>query len=50
MLYEVITVTVDFALPTHDLSAYRLVVAPSSYLVTADAAARLTDYVRNNFV
>ncbi len=39
-------VTVDFALPTHDLSAYRLVVAPSSYLVTADAAARLTDYVR----
>ena len=38
-------VTVDFALPTHDLSRYRLVVAPAQYLLTAEAAANLTRYV-----
>ena len=37
--------TVDLAEPTADLSAYRLVVAPASYLLTADAAANLTRYV-----
>lgn len=38
-------VTVDLAHPTADLSRYRLVVAPASYLLTADAAANLTRYV-----
>lgn len=38
-------VTVDFAHPTHDLSRYKLVVAPASYLLTAEAAANLTAYV-----
>ncbi|WP_062380192.1 beta-galactosidase [Demequina pelophila] len=38
-------VTVDFALPTHDLSAYKLVVAPASYLLTKDGAENLTRYV-----
>ncbi|GAA1976649.1 beta-galactosidase [Isoptericola halotolerans] len=38
-------VTVDFAHPTQDLSGYRLVVAPASYLLTAEAAAHLTRYV-----
>lgn len=38
-------VTVDFAHPTHDLSAYKLVVAPASYLLTEEAAANLTRYV-----
>lgn len=36
---------VDFALPTHDLSGYRLVVAPAQYLLTAEGAANLTRYV-----
>ncbi|MBX9245571.1 beta-galactosidase [Actinotalea ferrariae] len=38
-------VTVDFAHPEHDLSGYRLVVAPASYLLTAEGAANLTRYV-----
>lgn len=38
-------VTVDFALPGHDLSRYRLVVVPSQYLLTAADAANLTAYV-----
>ncbi|MGK9219228.1 MULTISPECIES: beta-galactosidase [unclassified Microbacterium] len=38
-------VTVDFALPDHDLSRYRLVVAPAQYLLTAADAANLTRYV-----
>lgn len=38
-------VTVDFAHPGHDLSAYKLVVAPASYLLTRDSAANLTRYV-----
>ena len=37
--------TVDFALPGHDLSRYRLVVVPSQYLLTAADAANLTAYV-----
>ncbi len=37
--------TVDFALPGHDLSRYRLVVVPSQYLLTAADAAKLTAYV-----
>lgn len=37
--------TVDFALPGHDLSRYRLVVVPSQYLLTASDAANLTAYV-----
>jgi beta-galactosidase len=40
-------VTVDFARPTDDLSGYKLVVAPSLYLVTDDGAANLTSYVEN---
>lgn len=38
-------VTVDFAHPEHDLSRYRLVVAPASYLLTAAAGENLTRYV-----
>ncbi|MGC5168031.1 beta-galactosidase [Luteimicrobium sp. DT211] len=38
-------VTVDFAHPSADLSSYALVVAPASYLLTADDAANLTRYV-----
>ncbi|HYQ75263.1 beta-galactosidase [Cellulomonas sp.] len=38
-------VTVDFAHPEDDLSGYRLVVAPSSYLVTQAAGKNLADYV-----
>ncbi|MDN4471789.1 beta-galactosidase [Demequina zhanjiangensis] len=39
-------VTVDFVHPSrHDLSRYKLVVAPSSYLMTAESAAALTEYV-----
>lgn len=38
-------VTVDFAHPEDDLSGYRLVVAPASYLVTAAAGKNLTGYV-----
>jgi beta-galactosidase len=37
--------TVDFALPGHDLSGYRLVVVPAQYLLTAADAANLTRYV-----
>lgn len=35
-------VTVDFAHPTADLSAYQVVLAPASYLLTAEAVANLT--------
>ncbi|MGC0272733.1 beta-galactosidase [Pseudactinotalea sp. Z1739] len=38
-------ITTDFAHPESDLSAYRLVVAPASYLLTDAAAANLTRYV-----
>ncbi len=38
-------ITVDFALPTHDLSAYKLVVAPAQYLLTAEGGANLARYV-----
>ncbi|MCM3696126.1 beta-galactosidase [Microbacterium oleivorans] len=38
-------ITVDFALPGHDLSPYRLVVVPSQYLLSAADAANLTAYV-----
>jgi beta-galactosidase len=38
-------ITVDFALPGHDLSGYRLVIAPAQYLLSADDAANLTRYV-----
>ncbi|WP_394554462.1 beta-galactosidase [Agromyces sp. MMS24-JH15] len=38
-------ITVDFALPGHDLSKYRLVVAPAQYLLRAADAANLTRYV-----
>ncbi|MFD6142290.1 beta-galactosidase [Promicromonospora sp. NPDC060271] len=37
--------TVDLARPSQDLSGYKLVVAPASYLLTAEAAANLTAYV-----
>src|SRR5690606_28146287 len=39
-------ITVDFALPGHDLSRYKIVVAPAQYLLTAKDAANLTAYVR----
>jgi beta-galactosidase len=38
--------TADFVQPEQDLSRYKLVVAPSLYLVSDDAAANLTEYVR----
>lgn len=38
-------ITVDFALPGHDLSRYKLVVAPAQYLLGAADAANLTRYV-----
>jgi beta-galactosidase len=38
-------VAVDFAHPEDDLSGYRLVVAPASYLLTAAAGENLTEYV-----
>nr|WP_155830374.1 beta-galactosidase [Glycomyces tenuis] len=38
-------VTVDFAHPEADLSGYRLVVAPASYLLTSEAAKNLRGYV-----
>lgn len=38
-------ITVDFALPSHDLSGYRLVVAPAQYLLTKADAENLTKYV-----
>lgn len=37
--------TVDFVHPSQDLSRYRLVVAPASYLLRAADGARLTSYV-----
>lgn len=37
--------TVDLVRPGQDLSGYKLVVAPASYLLTADDAANLTAYV-----
>lgn len=37
--------TVDLVLPSQDLSGYKLVVAPASYLLTSEAAANLTAYV-----
>lgn len=38
-------VTVDFALPGQDLSAYKLVIAPAQYLLRTVDAANLTSYV-----
>lgn len=38
-------VTIDFAHPSQDLSEYRMVVAPASYLLTLESAANLTRYV-----
>jgi len=38
-------VTIDFAHPSAELSRYALVVAPASYLLTADDAANLSRYV-----
>jgi beta-galactosidase len=38
-------VTVDFAAPSADLSSYRLVVVPSLYLISDEAAASLAAYV-----
>lgn len=38
-------VTVDFVHPAHDLSAYRLVVVPSLYLIDPASAANLRQYV-----
>lgn len=38
-------VTIDFAHPGQDLSGYRLVIAPALYLIRAEHAARLEDYV-----
>jgi len=38
-------VTVDFAHPRADLAAYKMVVAPASYLLSTADAANLTDYV-----
>jgi len=37
--------TVDFVAPDADLSGYRLVVAPAQYLLRAEHAARLTQWV-----
>lgn len=39
--------TVDFAHPSADLSSYRLVLAPASYLLTLADAANLTRYVHD---
>ena len=38
-------ITVDFALPSHDLSRYRLVIAPAQYLLSVADAANLTRFV-----
>ncbi|WP_150307266.1 beta-galactosidase [Planctomonas psychrotolerans] len=38
-------ITVDFALPSHDLSRYALVIAPALYLLSTADAANLTRYV-----
>ncbi|MBN9175847.1 MAG: beta-galactosidase [Microbacterium sp.] len=43
-------ITVDFALPSHDLSPYRLVIAPAQYLLSAADAANLTAYVASGGV
>jgi beta-galactosidase len=43
-MYEA-NVTVDFARPTDDLSGYRVVLAPSLYMVTDEAAANLESFV-----
>jgi beta-galactosidase len=40
-------VTVDFAAPDADLSSYRVVVVPSLYLISDQAAADLTAYVES---
>jgi beta-galactosidase len=40
-------VTADFAHPSADLSRYRLVVAPQSYLLRAESAENLRRYVEN---
>jgi beta-galactosidase len=39
--------TVDFALPSHDLSPYPLVVVPAQYMLREDDAENLTRYVEN---
>ena len=39
-------VTVDFAHPSQDLSRYSLVLAPASYLLTLENAAKLESYVK----
>lgn len=38
--------TVDFALPSHDLSRYRLVVVPAQYMLSASDAENLSRYVK----
>ena len=38
-------ITIDFALPGHDLSSYKLVLAPAQYLLTTKDAANLEAYV-----
>ncbi len=40
-------ITVDFALPGQDLSAYKLVVAPAQYMLSATDADNLTRYVES---
>ncbi|SDQ04904.1 beta-galactosidase [Microbacterium sp. cf332] len=40
-------ITVDFALPGHDLSGYRLVIAPAQYLLRQADADNLNRYVEN---
>ncbi|MCL2594228.1 MAG: beta-galactosidase [Promicromonosporaceae bacterium] len=39
-------ITTDFAHPGQDLTKYKLVIAPASYLLTKESAANLTEYVR----
>src|SRR5690606_34232460 len=39
--------TVDFALPSHDLSAYPLVVVPAQYMLRAEDAENLTRHFDN---
>jgi beta-galactosidase len=43
-------ITVDFALPGHDLSRYRVVVAPAQYLLSRADAENLTRYVADGGV
>lgn len=38
-------ITVDFALPSHDLSAYKLVIAPAQYMLSVADAENLNRYV-----